>query len=172
MLVEKITKKMKTWNTIFLVFSIIGVVLSAIGLIGIIFNKAEINVLNTIISVVIFIITIYTIFIAIQNNKKIFEGTDINIIAYILKLLITAYSIIITIMQLITGDIKKTAEAELSTLPTDQVEAVLAITIAVTIGVAIIGWIIAILPSVRILMLNKKYKKLKEEVNTNYDEEE
>ncbi len=175
---------MKTWNMTFIVISLIGTILSVYSLINIfitdyvslyeenkaIYSKSGITLedlqpktFDIIVSVVLLVIFIYTIIMALKNKGKLERGEGIDVIPYILRLMATAYSIIMVMRTFFMGG---TDNSSISGLGEEM-----KIILVVTRAILIIGYILNTLPSVRILMLNGKYKKL-EEVEKNNGEEE
>ena len=174
MIKEQIFRKMKTWNTVFIIFSIIGAVFSVFSLgsaIAINPEYLKYNMLNVVIAVVILVVSIYTIIVAIQNNKKIAEEKEINTIPYILRLIIQAYSIITTVITFFNGSLETTLEATGMGLPAEEMQMVITIGIITGVVTLLISTVIGVLPSTRVLMLKGKDKKL-EEVSELNDEEE
>ncbi|MDL2310770.1 hypothetical protein LJC13_02185 [Peptostreptococcaceae bacterium OttesenSCG-928-C18] len=175
MLREQIFRKMKTWNTVFIVFGIIGLAFSVFGLVSgaiLIPDYFSINMIETVISLVMLVVTIYTVVVAIKNNKIIAEEKEVNVIPYILTLMMQAYSIVMGVVSIFNGSIEANLSMNgldnVSTADTKMLLTIGMITAVVTLAISAL---VGILPSLRVLMLNGKAKKI-EEVNDYNDEEE
>ncbi len=160
MLKESLFGKMKTWNTvtiilkvISIIFGIIGVgslllignspdLLDELGKMGLDTSIYQLDAISLTITSVIIIIQVVIVVMAIMNAKKIKNMEQINNLPYILILIVQAYSIIDTVISLISG---------------------IEVSILVTIISALIGTLISVGPAVMVLLKNKEIGKLEEE---------
>lgn len=189
---DKIYKKISSWNTFYIIFGILSSLMGAYGLYGNLTWKSTYekykdmgvldgvsmenykpNIFNVVISAIVLVITIYTIVLAIKNRKNIRDKIQLNILPYIITLILQVYSIITAVITMIftkgiTGDISANLEN------VEGAGGFFAITMIVTYLMMAIMYTLGILPSVRIIMLNKKTKNIIEEkeINSNDDEEE
>ena len=160
MLKESLFRKMKTWNTVTIILKIISVIFGIIGVGSLLFignspdlldelgkmgldtSIYQLDAISLTITSVIIIIQVVIVVMAIMNAKKIKNMEQINNLPYILILIIQAYSIIDTVISLISG-----------------IEA----SILVTIISTLIGTLISVGPAVMVLLKNKEIGKLEEE---------
>lgn len=184
--IKKIFKKMNTWNLVFVIFGTIGALMSVFSLVNIFTTNwedkaAQMNkmmgasgasftaemlkpsMFTTIISVILTVVSIYIIYLGFKNISTIREEKSPNTLPYILHLLIILYNLVNNIIQAIAGSSGGTAMTNMTTDTIASAEGMGSFYIGLAIGMFVVGMIVVfvqIVPSVRMLMLNKKLNNI------------
>ena len=179
---DEIYKKMGFWNNFYLVITVISALFGIKSIIDTFITKSYLKQLeqlkdlgvnpadfepttfDKIILVLTVIIGIYCVVVAFKNRNRIIEKVKVDIIPYALTLILAAYSFVSGITTSIN---KNGATSQMSEELTKSMESVpkgaIAAGIGIVVAVAVIVLVIKLLPSIRMLVLNSKLKKLPEE---------
>lgn len=179
---DEIFKKMGFWNNFYLVIAVISALLGIKNIIDTFITKSYLKQLeqlkdlgvnpadfepttfDKIILILTVIIGIYCVVMAFKNRKRIIDKVKVDIIPYALTLILAAYSFVsgITTSLSTTGAASKMNE-EIAGSMENVPKGALAAGIGIVVVIALIVLLITLLPSIRMLILNSKLKKLPEE---------
>ncbi|WP_055078994.1 hypothetical protein [Lagierella massiliensis] len=179
---DEIYKKMGFWNNFYLVISVISALIGIKNVIDTFITKSyvkqleqlrdlginpedfEPTIFDKVILVLTVVIGIFCVVVAFKNRNRIIDKVKVDILPYALTLILSAYGFI----NGITSSLGKTgATSNMNEEITKSMENVPKSAIAAGIGIvvviAVIVLLIELLPSIRMLVLNSKLKKLPEE---------
>lgn len=179
---DEIYKKMGFWNNFYLVITVISALFGIKSIIDTFITKSYLKQLeqlkdlgvnpadfepttfDKIILVLTVIISIYCVVVAFKNRNRIIDKVKVDMLPYALTLILAAYSFV----SGITASINKNgATSQMSEELTKSMESVpkgaIAAGIGIVVAIAVIVLVIKLLPSIRMLVLNSKLKKLPEE---------
>lgn len=179
---EEIYKKMGFWNNFYLVITVISALFGIKSIIDTFITKAYVKQLeqlkdlgvnpadfepttfDKIILVLTVVIGIYCVVVAFKNRNRIIDKVKVDMLPYALTLILAAYNFVSGITTSIN---KNGATSQMSEELTKSMESVpkgaIAAGIGIVVGIAVIILVIKLLPSIRMLVLNSKLKKLPEE---------
>lgn len=187
---EKIFKKMKTWNNIFVVYGIITTIFSLFGLVkifttdwesvveiqkqsnevlgissaGLTVDSIKPSTFMTVVSIIIIGVTIYTIYMAIKNKENIQNKEKVNNLPYIIYLILLVYGVISSFVNSKANFSSLTSmSAGLNSMPEGGLPTIAIVIIVIMIGIIGLMAFLNIAPSVKMLRLNKKIDKLEED---------
>lgn len=187
---EKIFKKMKTWNNIFVVYGIITTIFSLFGLVkifttdwesvveiqkqsnevlgissaGLTVDSIKPSTFMTVVSIIIIGVTIYTIYMAIKNKENIKNKEKVNNLPYIIYLILLVYGIISSFVNSKANfSPMASMSAGLNSMPEGGLPSIaIAIIIIIIVFVGLMVFL-NIAPSIKMLRLNKKIDKLEDD---------
>lgn len=187
---EKIFKKMKTWNNIFVVYGIITTIFSLFGLVkifttdwesvveiqkqsnevlgissaGLTVDSIKPSAFMTVVSIIIIGVTIYTIYMAIKNKENIKNKEKVNNLPYIIYLILLVYGIISSFVNSKANfSPMASMSAGLNSMPEGGLPSIaIAIIIIIIVFVGLMVFL-NIAPSIKMLRLNKKIDKLEDD---------
>lgn len=179
---DEIYKKMGFWNNFYLVITVISALFGIKSIIDTFITKSYLKQLeqlkdlgvnpadfepttfDKIILVLTVIISIYCVVVAFKNRNRIIDKVKVDMLPYALTLILAAYSFVSGITTSIN---KNGATSQMSEELTKSMESVpkgaIAAGIGIVVAIAVIVLVIKLLPSIRMLVLNSKLKKLPEE---------
>lgn len=187
---EKIFKKMKTWNNVFVVYGIITTIFSLFGLVkifttdwesvveiqkqsnevlgirsaGLTVDSIKPSTFMTVVSIIIIGVTIYTIYMAIKNKENIQNKEKVNNLPYIIYLILLVYGVISSFVNSKANFSSLTSmSAGLNSMPEGGLPTIAIVIIVIMIGIIGLMAFLNIAPSVKMLRLNKKIDKLEED---------
>ena len=180
---DEIYKKMGFWNNFYLVIAVISALFGIKSIIDTFITKSYLKQLeqlkdlgvnpadfepttfDKIILVLTVIIGIYCVVVAFKNRNRIIEKVKVDIIPYALTLILAAYSFVSGIFTSInkTGAATSNMSEEVTKSMENVPKGALAAGISIAVFIALIVLLIKLLPSIRMLVLNSKLKKLPEE---------
>ena len=180
---DEIYKKMGFWNNFYLVIAVISALFGIKSIIDTFITKSYLKQLeqlkdlgvnpadfepttfDKIILVLTVIIGIYCVVVAFKNRNRIIEKVKVDIIPYALTLILAAYSFVSGIFTSInkTGAATSNMSEEVTKSMENVPKGALAAGIGIAVFIALIALLIKLLPSIRMLVLNSKLKKLPEE---------
>lgn len=180
---DEIYKKMGFWNNFYLVIAVISALFGIKSIIDTFITKSYLKQLeqlkdlgvnpadfepttfDKIILVLTVIIGIYCVVVAFKNRNRIIEKVKVDIIPYALTLILAAYSFVSGIFTSInkTGAATSNMSEEVTKSMENVPKGALAAGIGIAVFIALIVLLIKLLPSIGMLVLNSKLKKLPEE---------
>lgn len=187
---EKIFKKMKTWNNVFVVYGIITTIFSLFGLVkifttdwesvveiqkqsnevlgissaGLTVDSIKPSTFMTVVSIIIIGVTIYTIYMAIKNKENIQNKEKVNNLPYIIYLILLVYGVISSFVNSKANFSPLTSmSAGLNSMPEGGLPTIAIVIMVIIIGIIGLMAFLNIAPSVKMLRLNKKIDKLEED---------
>ncbi len=180
---DEIYKKMGFWNNFYLVIAVISALFGIKSIIDTFITKSYLKQLeqlkdlgvnpadfepttfDKIILVLTVIIGIYCVVVAFKNRNRIIEKVKVDILPYALTLILAAYSFVSGIFTSINkaGAATSNMSEEVTKSMENVPKGALAAGIGIAVFIALIALLIKLLPSIRMLVLNSKLKKLPEE---------
>lgn len=186
---EKIFKKMKTWNNIFVVYGIITTIFSVLGLMkifttdwesvleiqkqsnealgissaGLTIESIKPSTFMTVMSILVILVTIYTIYMAIKNKENISNEQKVNNLPYIIYLILLVYGFISSFINSKTNLSPITSMTSSMTSMPEGIPTVAVVILVFIIVFAGLLLFLNIAPSVKMLRLNKKLDKLNDD---------
>lgn len=187
---EKIFKKMKTWNNVFVVYGIITTIFSLFGLVkifttdwesvveiqkqsnevlgissaGLTVDSIKPSTFMTVVSIIIIGVTIYTIYMAIKNKENIQNKEKVNNLPYIIYLILLVYGVISSFVNSKANfSPMASMSAGLNSMPEGGLPTIAIVIMVIIIGIIGLMAFLNIAPSVKMLRLNKKIDKLEED---------